>query len=118
MVNSRPSRSRRVPNFSLADIQAAARAKRIRFDYNAERKRRALGIGIDEAIDCICVIKPSDFYKPVTLNDGTLADVYRPKLEYYCEVYDHYRNEVMYIKLNLTSDGTLVMSFKPKDNHD
>lgn len=100
-----------IPHYSLSAIQAAAKAGRINIERRADRDRQNLNMTIDDVVNCICQIKPENFYKTIPYG-GINGDVYHMRFNFYDEIADCDRTDHLYVKLSLTRTGTLVMSFK------
>ena len=98
---------KRKPHYNLVTVQSAVRlAEADAFTATALIGIQEMGLEIAEAIEVVCSMSQSDFYKSMTTLSSSRIwqDVYHPETSV----------GKAYVKLTLRQDGAIVIQFKEK----
>jgi len=98
---------KRKPHYSLIAVQSAVRLRGAdSFTATALIGAKAMGLEIAEAIEVVCSMSRSDFYKSMTTHTSSQIwqDVYHPETP----------AGIAYVKVTLRQDGAVVIQFKEK----
>lgn len=98
---------KRNPHYDLEVVQAAVRLRGAdAFTATALIGAREMGLGIAEAIEVVCAMNRSDFYKSMTTHSSSRIwqDVYHAETPV----------GIAYVKFTLRHDGAIVIQFKEK----
>jgi motility quorum-sensing regulator/GCU-specific mRNA interferase toxin len=98
---------KRKPHYELSIVQSAVRLRGAdAFTATALIGAQAMGLQIAQAIEVICSMHRSDFYKSMTshVSSQIWQDVYHPETPF----------GIAYVKVTLRQDGAIVIQFKEK----
>jgi motility quorum-sensing regulator/GCU-specific mRNA interferase toxin len=98
---------KRKPHYDLPTVQSAVRLRGAdAFTATALIGAQAMGLEIAQAIEVVCSMSRSDFYKSMTTHASSQIwqDVYHPETA----------GEIAYVKVTLRQDGAIVIQFKEK----
>lgn len=98
---------KRKPHYDLAIVQSAVRLRGSdAFTATALTGAQAMGLEIAQAIEVVCSMGRSDFYKSMTslASSQIWQDVYHPQTP----------AGIAYVKVTLRKDGSIVIQFKEK----
>ena len=98
------------PHYSLEDIQKKVRSDGAdTFTKTAIENSKEMGLTLEQAIEVVCSMPPSCFYKSMTTHASNKIwqDVYHPPTPI---------GKTAYVKLTLRDEGSIVIQFKDKDN--
>ena len=98
---------KRTPHYALSEVQSAVRLRGAdAFTATALIGAQAMGLEISQAIEVVCSMVRSDFYKSMTTYSSSQIwqDVYLPETPV----------GTAYIKITLRQDGAVVIQFKEK----
>ena len=98
---------KRKPHYDLEKVQSAVRSHGAdAFTKTALVGSRAMGLKIDQAIEVVCSMAKTDFYKSMTTHASSKIwqDVYHP---------DTIAGKA-YVKITLRPEGSVVIQFKEK----
>ena len=98
---------KRKPHYDLLTVQSAVRLRGAdAFTATALIGAQAMGLEIAQAIEVVCSMSRSDFYKSMTTHASSKIwqDVYHVE----------WREVMMYLKFTIDDNGYLVVSFKAK----
>jgi len=98
---------KRNPHYDLSAVQSAVRLRGAdAFTATALIGAQAMGLEISQAIEVVCSMGRSDFYKSMTTYSSSQIwqDVYLPETPV----------GTAYIKITLRQDGAVVIQFKEK----
>lgn len=98
---------KRKPHYDLSAVQAAVRLRGAdAFTATALIGAQTMGLEISQAIEVVCSMSRSDFYKSMTTHASSQIwqDVYRPETS----------AGIAYVKVTLRQDGSVVIQFKEK----
>jgi motility quorum-sensing regulator/GCU-specific mRNA interferase toxin len=98
---------KRKPHYDLSTVQSAVRLRGAdAFTATALISAQAMGLEIDQAIEAVCSMSRSDFYKSMTTHASSKIwqDVYHPETP----------AGIAYVKVTLRQDGSIVIQFKEK----
>ena len=101
---------KRKPHYSLKDIQEKVLSDgEDTFSRTAVENSKAMGLTIEQAIEVVCAMPPSCFYKSMTTHamSKIWQDVYHPPTPI---------GKTAYVKATLRDEGSIVIQFKDKDN--
>ena len=100
---------KRKAHYSLEQIKQLIEVENYRFTISARTTfQNELELTEDDALDVIFQLQPNDLYKSMTAyHDHTLwQDVYKPS----------WKDEKLYIKLQILEDSTIIISFKKAED--
>jgi len=98
---------KRKPHYDLPTVQSAVRLRGAdAFTVTALIGAQAMGLEIAQAIEVVCSMSRSDFYKSMTTHASSQIwqDVYYPETS----------AGIAYVKVTLRQDGSIVIQFKEK----
>ena len=98
---------KRKPHYDLLTVQSAVRLRGAdAFTATALIGAQAMGLEIAQAIEIVCSMNRSDFYKSMTTYSSSQIwqDVYHPETP----------AGIAYVKVTLRHDGSIVIQFKEK----
>ncbi len=98
---------KRKPHYDLPTVQSAIRLRGAdAFTSTALIGAQAMGLEIAQAIEVVCSMCRSDFYKSMTTyaSSQIWQDVYHPETP----------AGIAYVKVTLRHDGSIVIQFKEK----
>jgi motility quorum-sensing regulator/GCU-specific mRNA interferase toxin len=98
---------KRKPHYDLATVQSAVRFRGAdAFTATALIGAQTMGLEITQAIEVVCSMSRSDFYKSMTTHASSKIwqDVYHPETP----------AGIAYVKITLRQDGSIVIQFKEK----
>ena len=98
---------KRKPHYDLSTVQSAVRLRGAdAFTATALIGAQAMGLQITQAIEIVCSMNRSDFYKSMTTHSSSQIwqDVYHPETP----------AGTAYVKVTLRHDGSIVIQFKEK----
>ncbi len=98
---------KRKPHYDLPTVQSAVRLRGAdAFTATALIGAQAMGLEIAQAIEVVCSMSRSDFYKSMTTHASSQIwqDVYHPETA----------GGIAYVKVTLRQDGAIVIQFKEK----
>lgn len=98
---------KRTPHYELGAVQAAVRLRGAdAFTATALIGARQMGLAISQAIELVCSMNRTNFYKSMTTHasSGIWQDVYHAETI----------AGVAYIKVTLRQDGAIVIQFKER----
>lgn len=98
---------KRKPHYDLSAVQAAVRLRGAdAFTATALIGAQTMGLEISQAIEVVCSMSRSDFYKSMTTHASSQIwqDVYHPETS----------AGIAYVKVTLRQDGSVVIQFKEK----
>ena len=98
---------KRKPHYDLPTVQSAIRLRGAdAFTATALIGAQAMGLEIAQAIEVVCSMSRSDFYKSMTTyaSSQIWQDVYYPETA----------GGIAYVKVTLRQDGAIVIQFKEK----
>lgn len=96
---------KRTPHYDLSSIKSAVRLRGAdSFTASALIGAQAMGLEIVQAIDVICMMNRTNFYKSMTTHESSQIwqDVYHPVTP--CGI--------AYVKVTLRQSGAIVIQFK------
>ncbi|MBS4096728.1 MAG: type II toxin-antitoxin system MqsR family toxin [Sulfuricella sp.] len=99
---------KRKPQYDITAVQAAVKLRGAdAFTGTALIGVQSMGLDITQAIDVVCNMKRSDFFKSMTTHASSQVwqDVYHPKTP---------TGKLAYVKVTLREDGSIVIQFKEK----
>jgi len=95
------------PHYDLSTVQSAVRLRGAdAFTATALIGAQTMGLEIAQAIEVVCSMSRSDFYKSMTTHASSQIwqDVYHPETP----------AGIAYVKITLRHDGSIVIQFKEK----
>jgi motility quorum-sensing regulator/GCU-specific mRNA interferase toxin len=98
---------KRKPHYDLLTVQSAVRLRGAdAFTATALIGAQAMGLEIARAIEVVCSMSRSDFYKSMSTHASSKIwqDVYHPETG----------GGIAYVKVTLRKDGAIVIQFKEK----
>ncbi len=98
---------KRKPHYDLSAVQSSIRLRGAdAFTATALIGAQAMGLEVDQAIEVVCSMGRSDFYKSMTTyaSSQIWQDVYHPETP----------AGIAYVKVTLRQDGSIVIQFKEK----
>lgn len=98
---------KRKPHYDIEAVQTAVRLRGAdAFTATALMGAREMGLRVAEAIEVVCSMNRSDFYKSMTTHASsrTWQDVYHAETPI----------GIAYVKVTLRYDGAIVIQFKEK----
>ncbi len=98
---------KRKPHYDLSTVQSAVRLRGAdAFTATALIGAQAMGLEIAQAIEVVCSMSRSDFYKSTTTHATSKIwqDVYHPETA----------GGIAYVKVTMRPDGAIVIQFKEK----
>ncbi len=98
---------KRKPHYDLSTVQSAVCLRGAdAFTATALIGAQAMGLEIAQAIEIVCFMNRSDFYKSMTTHSSSQIwqDVYHPETP----------AGIAYVKVTLRHDGSIVIQFKEK----
>jgi motility quorum-sensing regulator / GCU-specific mRNA interferase toxin len=98
---------KRKPHYDLSTVQSAIRLRGAdAFTATALIGAQAMGLEVTQAIEAVCCMRRSDFYKSMTTYAASQVwqDVYCPETP----------AGIAYVKVTLRQDGSIVIQFKEK----
>ena len=98
---------KRKPHYDLSTVQSAVRLRGAdAFTATALIGAQAMGLETDQAIEVVCSMSRSDFYKSMTTHSSSKIwqDVYHSETP----------SGIAYVKVTLRQDGSIVIQFKEK----
>lgn len=98
---------KRKPHYDLPTVQSGIRLRGAdAFTATALIGVQAMGLDVAEAIEVVCSMSRSDFYKSMTTyaSSRIWQDVYHPETA----------GGIDYVKVTLRQDGAVVIQFKEK----
>jgi motility quorum-sensing regulator/GCU-specific mRNA interferase toxin len=98
---------KRKPHYDLSMVQSAVRLRGAdAFTATALIGAQAMGLITEQAIEVVCSMSRSDFFKSMTTHASSKVwqDVYHPETPV----------GIAYVKVTLRQDGSIVIQFKEK----
>ena len=99
---------KRKPHYDLAAVQIAVQQRGAdAFTATALVGAQAMGLSSAQAVEAICTMTRSDFYKSMTTHAAS---------QVWQDVYHHIvlNGKAAYVKVTLRLDGSIVIQFKEK----